>query len=347
MAASVLQEQPKEITLGGETFRPHTIGTTGKLGYCSGALAFTTVWGGLQAGALSPFLTLLLYRVAGPCTAMAFAVLSAVSVLLPVSHSPAFCRFYLKAASLTGGSTCWFSDRVVKTGAGSHFMVCMHPHGILPLGFSFNGAIRVKTQQPANYLPSGVNIRDDCNGVQAPVLWRIPFMSAVLKLWGACTPATKQDMKRLMASGVPFGILPGGSDEVAVHEFGGENVYINSRRGFIKYGLEYGYAAIVCYTFGENDQYHSARCLRSVNLWLVQRFGFVLPFFWGKLCFPLLPKGGGLNTVYGDVLQLPKIPNPSEEEVVRWHARYVEALQAVFDAHKARFGYADRKLRCF
>merc|ERR1719468_365642 len=125
-------------------------------------------------------------------------------------------------------------------------MVCMHPHGILPLGFSFNGAIRVKTQQPGQYLPPGVNIREDCNGVQAPVLWRIPFISAVLKLWDACTPASKQGMKRLMALGVPFGILPGGSEEVAVHEFGKENVYINSRRGFIKYGLEYGYGVIVC-----------------------------------------------------------------------------------------------------
>ena len=28
-------------------------------------------------------------------------------------------------------------------------------------------------------------------------------------------------------------------------------------------------------------------------------FGFVLPIFWGKSFCPLLPRGGGLNTVYG------------------------------------------------
>merc|ERR1712100_892013 len=111
-----------------------------------------------------------------------------------------------------------------------------------------NGALRVKAQMHDVYLPKDVIVSDDCNGVQAPVLWRIPFMSSVLKLWAACTPASKRSMKALLAARTPFGILPGGSEEVAIHEHGKEHVYINSRYGFIKYGLEQGYALVVCYT---------------------------------------------------------------------------------------------------
>jgi len=267
--------------------------------------------------------------------------------VVPFRHSPAFCRFYLQGAVCAGGATVWIHRGLLSTLEGGGYMVCQHPHGVLPLGFSFNGALRVKTMEPRKYLPASVSISADCNGVQAPVLWKVPFMSAVLRLWAACTPATKQGMKQLLAARTPFGILPGGSEEVAIHEHGKENVYINSRYGFIKYGLEQGYALVVCYTFGENDQYRSCRLLRPVNLWLVKRFGFVLPLFWGKLLFPLLPTGGGLHTVFGDVVQLPKIEVPTSEDVVKWHKVYVETLKAVFDRYKSRFGHGDRELVCF
>lgn len=79
-------------------------------------------------------------------------------------------------------------------------------------------------------------------------------------------------MKKLLAAKTAFGIIPGGSEDVAIHEHGKENVYINSRYGFIKYALQHGYCLILAYTFGENDQYYSLSCLRPLNLWLVKRF---------------------------------------------------------------------------
>lgn len=326
----------------------HTLGGEGGvLAYVSGVVAFVTVWGGVQAGTLSPFIVAGLYRYLGLRSAATFLALAAASLLAPFRHSPAFCRFYLGAAACCGGATVWFSEALVPIMCGDGYMVCMHPHGILPLGFSLNGAIRAKTRQPDKYLPAGIELADDCSGVQAPVLWRVPFFAAVLRLWASCTPATKQDMKKMLAARIPFGILPGGSEEVAIHQHGCEHVYINSRYGFIKYGLEQGYALVVCYTFGESDQYHSLVQIRSLNLWLVKRFGFVLPIFWGNLFCPLLPTGRPLNTVYGEVVQLPKIEDPTTEDVVKWHKEYVEALKRVFDTHKDRFGYGDRDLKCF
>ena len=79
-------------------------------------------------------------------------------------------------------------------------------------------------------------------------------------------------MKKLLAAKAAFGIIPGGSEDVAIHEHGKENVYINSRYGFIKYALQHGYSLILAYTFGENDQFYSLSCLRPLNLWLVKRF---------------------------------------------------------------------------
>jgi len=263
-------------------------------------------------------------------------------------HSDAFCRFYLRAAACVGGATLWLKEDIIEDAISPGAMLCYHPHGVIPLGFSFNGGLREKAKRPEDYLPAGIKVSANSMGVEAPVLFRIPFLSTVLKLWGACLPAEKSIMRRkLFDKFVPFGILPGGIEEIAIHEHGKENVYIKTRVGFIKYGLEYGYKIIVVYTFGESDQYHSITILQSMNLWLIKSFGFALPAFWGRAFNPLLPKGGGLHSVVGEAIQLPKIANPSKEDVAKWHGVYVDALVRLFDRYKGDFGYGSRKLQIF
>lgn len=54
--------------------------------------------------------------------------------------------------------------------------------------------------------------------------------------------------------------------------------------------LQYGYTVVIAFTFGESDLYRSLRVMRPLNLWLVKRFGFVLPIFAGCWWCPLLPR---------------------------------------------------------
>ena len=102
------------------------------------------------------------------------------------------------------------------------------------------------------------------------------------------------NMKKLLAAKTAFGIIPGGSEDVAIHEHGKENVFINSRYGFIKYALQHGYSLILAYTFGENDQFYSLSCLRPLNLWLVKRFLEV--FLMGGTYWHLVPPSFGMFT---------------------------------------------------
>ncbi|CAE7265807.1 DGA1, partial [Symbiodinium pilosum] len=266
--------------------------------------------------------------------AASFLALAIFTVLCPFSHSKHFCRFYLKAARTVNGATAWVPDDIMRLLQGKGYLIP---------GFTSS----FSAQRPEVYLPESFHFPEDCDGVQAPVLWRLPFFAPMLRMWDCCTPATKENMKKLLAAKTAFGIIPGGSEDVAIHEHGKENVYINSRYGFIKYALQHGYRLVIAYTFGENDQYYSLSCLRPLNLWLVKTFGFVVPVFWGKSFFPLLPRGGGLNTVYGRALQLPMISDPTLEDLVHWHGIYVDALHALFNEYKHQFGFGDRELRCF
>jgi hypothetical protein len=42
--------------------------------------------------------------------------------------------------------------------------------------------------------------------------------------------------------------------------------------------------------------------------------------------------------------KLPKIPNPTPAQVAEHRDKYLEALSALFDAHKSKYGAADETL---
>lgn len=43
----------------------------------------------------------------------------------------------------------------------------------------------------------------------------------------------------------------------------------------------------------------------------------------------------------GKPLPVPKIENPSQEMVAKYHALYIDALCKLFDQHKTRFGISE------
>lgn len=60
---------------------------------------------------------------------------------------------------------------------------------------------------------------------------------------------------------------------------------------------------------------------------------------------PHLPRSDvPLHTVVGSPLQLPHLPNPTDDDVAKWHQAYVAALTEIFETYKKQFGYADRQL---
>lgn len=286
------------------------------------------------------------FLVASPVRAALLVGTTLTLTFMPrLRESPDFCKLFLRTASLLkGGATLWVADDVAPH-YGDGVMVCYHPHGVIPLGFCFNGAVRAKTREPAKYQPKEVQISQSVSGVQAPVLFRIPILRQVLQMFGCTVPATKKGMFGLFKKRMTFGITVGGSEEVALHIQGRERLFIKGRAGFLKYALQFGFKIMIAYNFGESDLYSNVGLFEPLNMWLVKNFGFVLPVFWGRWWCPMLPRGDvPLHTVFGEVLELPTIEEPTAEQVKEWHEKYMAAVNRVFETHKAQFGYADRKL---
>ncbi|CAM9874983.1 unnamed protein product, partial [Choristocarpus tenellus] len=52
---------------------------------------------------------------------------------------------------------------------------------------------------------------------------------------------------------------------------------------------------------------------------------------------PLLPRRTRLTTVFGKPIVLPKIDEPTGEDLEKWHAVYIKELRDLFDRHKAKY----------
>ena len=324
-------------------------------GLLLGALAITSIFVCMILGPMIPGIIVLLFWFGYWKVALALTIGTVLS-MVTARHSKTWCRFYTLAAGwFRPGVHIHMERRALEAIAASPSMWCMHPHGTsIGFGFSLNGAVRLRTEDEATYLPSEfvesipIERCRKADGVQAPILFKIPLMRSALLGFGCCTPATKKDMARLFTKNIDFGILPGGMEEVALFTKGRERVFLKKRAGFIKYALQYGYLVQPAYTFGESDLYTSLQAGQGARMWMLKKLGFVLPVFWGPYwwcgAFFLPSRDIPIHTVVGSPLKLPIIAEPTPEDVALWHARYVAAVTEIFDTYKGRFGYGDRSL---
>lgn len=321
-----------------------------------GALSIVAILGCMVLGPCLPVAAFIALWHGHATLATMLATFVAIT-LTTGAHSPKLCAAYLKAAG-------WFPevwlhvtrDALAAMRGPASTLWCMHPHGTsIGFGFSLNGAVRFKTGDDMRYAPrelvEGVpsERRATCDGVMAPVLFRIPLLRQILLGFGCATPATKRRMCDLMNRGIDFGILPGGMHEVALYEKGRDRIH--TRPGFVKYALQYGVCLLPAFTFGESDLYTNLRAplYRRVCEFTLMRFGFIIPVFWGPRWWcPLLPRDDvALHTVVAEPVRLPRIENPTRSDVEQWHCAYVAALTRLYDTHKAQFGYHDRELEVF
>ena len=318
-----------------------------------GGLAITTALGCMTLGPLVPGFLFVLAALGYYQICVTIAALLIASMIL-AQHSPRWCRFYLKAAGyFEKGVFLHFERRAVAATGESPSMWCMHPHGTaMGFGFSLNGAIRFRAECPEKFVHDELSARlgrsrmSKSDGVMAPVLFRVPLIRNMLLGFGCCTPATKKGILSLLEAKVDFGILPGGMEEVALYTKDRERVYLAKRAGFIKYALQHGYCLLPGYTFGESSMYDSLTTGSTTRMWMQENLGFIIPIFWGPYWFaPWLPRRDvALHTVIGSPLNLPRIENPTKEEVNKWHQTYISALTQLFETHKKSFGYEDHKL---
>ena len=222
------------------------------------------------------------------------------------------------------------------------YILGMHPHGIVPI------QALIWCAYCDQYLRTREHGTVYGFGGMASVITRFPFVRTLLG-WFNAQNASYRNLKRgLLTTGKNLYMLPGGLAEIFTARPGRNAAVFKRRRGLVRLSLETGAALCPLYVFGGNDFFNQLATNGSRLARLSRAMGASLTFFWGwcGLPVPLVPPRG-VTICLGEPVPVERWRGPGKpppELVEELHARYIAALQKVFDDHKAAAGEPDAVL---
>lgn len=204
-----------------------------------------------------------------------------------------------------------------------NFMLVSQPHG----AFSFVGATSLVQCPPEikGVLPTAV----------ADALLYTPILKHILGIFGLISASKKSLQRHLKKPGVKGSIVlyVGGIAELFLSDEKQERLYLKKRKGFIKLALQSGVDVMPVYLFGNTD---------ALSVWknpvlaaVSRRLQVSLTYIWGLWYLPI-PRPCPLLYVSGKPLGMPKIENPTNEDIDHWHTEYCAQVTRIFETYKEK-----------
>ena len=174
-------------------------------------------------------------------------------------------------------------------------------------------------------------------GAVATVLLRIPLLRHLLS-WRGLVASSRSVIARLLRSGTSVVIVPGGIREVYVSSPLDEVVVLRERKGFISLAQETDAVLVPIYVFGNTHAFSVAPPPPRLERWS-RRMRVSLMAFRGRWGLPL-PHRVPITVVVGQPVE-----HREGESTDELHARYIAALEDLYERYKETAGYPpDKKL---
>ena len=258
---------------------------------------------------------------------LTFSVFWLAGSLITLPHVPRFAEI------VTSGVESWFARFLIHhehhvttsnltQSPKKQTIYCYHPHGLFSIGAGLLAANLVRRGERVALVTS------------SHMRWFNPVLKWLLDLAGIdIIGASPSEVKQAMSKGDRSLILViGGYEEAVLTKDGTDNIYINNRLGFIKYAIRYNYTLTPVYAFGENDLYECWDVAKSVRNFLAT-WKIPIVFFRGNKWLPLLPirTDEGMKIVVGEPMHVAHNEEPSREQLMDHHQRYVNTLVALYN----------------
>ena len=136
-------------------------------------------------------------------------------------------------------------------------------------------------------------------------------------------------------------VIPGGIAEMFMLDDDRERVYLQNRFGFVKVALQTGAHLVPTYHFG------SSRVLSTYTSPSLQALSrslqMSLVFFYDRFYLPI-PRRHPILTVVGEPIPVPKVEEPTRAQVAEYHAKFLAAMEKLYNDHRGLIGWDDRPL---
>ena len=210
----------------------------------------------------------------------------------------------------------------------------LEPHDVLPLSiFAFNDCLEGLPGQK-------------CLGCVTSACFSVPIMRHIYT-WVNAYSVDKKSLIKMLSTGISPVLCPGGVQEVTLMENEKECVlYLNKRLGFVKLALQFGVPLVPCFSFGLRDSFSYWVPKGKFVHKVARAIGFLPMIFFGVFGIPMGPaRPCNYTNVIGNPIIVPKIADPTEEELRKYHTIFVKELTLLFEKYKHDYGMGEVTLR--
>jgi len=177
----------------------------------------------------------------------------------------------------------------------------------------------------------------------ASIAFRVPIVRDIL-MWLGGREVTHAGLSNAIQSGESVLICPGGQKEMIYSNSDTSRmVVVTQHKGFVKFAIKHGVPLVPFVCFGENQVMDLVPCMR-LQKWFLKKIHFVFPLIpYGRWFLPL-PRPAELTLVVGTPFYVPKIENPTAEEVDKYHGEYYRSVETLIHNYRTSTPYKD--LQC-
>ncbi|CAH1402343.1 unnamed protein product [Nezara viridula] len=236
----------------------------------------------------------------------------------------------------------YFPIKLIKTAdlnGDKNYIFCYYPHGVLPAGiFGCFG----------NELSSCKELFPDLNMhcTTLDINFNVPFYREWCMGIGGIS-SSKESIKYILddkKKGNVAVIAVGGASESFFATPGPYRIILKNRRGFVKIALEQGANLVPVFGFGEIELFKQnnppGSMLYKIQVMVKKYFGFAPLMPLGRGIFinkGLAPYNTPINVVVGKAIEVPKIIDPSNEDIEKYHSLFSEELVNLFNEYKDKY----------
>lgn len=242
----------------------------------------------------------------------------------------------------------YFPITLVKTtdlDPTKNYLFCSAPHGILSTGVF--GAFGTDILGCKETFP-GLDVRV----VVLDQHFKIPVFRDYVLMNGAVSSNEESLNYQLSTkpeppfTGKATVLIVGGAAESLECTLGTYRLLLKRRKGFVKLALKHGSPLVPVFSFGETDIYDQVYGAEGSRLKKIQHYirkfiGLAPIILKGRgffqYSFGIIPYRKPVTTVVGSPLELPKISEPTKEQIDEYHEKFTNKLIDLFETHKHKY----------